>query len=175
MYTAQGKLHSPTAFSDTPASCAFLPWFFRCANNFFPGNCLPRAIIRNDFHVHFAVRCLFCLLKKSRLQLCLPPLPATQLRLSVRLLLFESLVSISSHAGKFCCCCSLTFLAFCKSRSYKERNKSTVIKKYDSSMNSFPVLKNYYVVQRIYTGILVLLRFIILGSIAYSMAMTVIL
>lgn len=87
--THQDTEHSHSHFLSTPTIF------------FFPGNCLPWAIIRNDFHVHFTVSCLFCLLKKSRLWLSLSLFPATQLRLSALPLLFESLLSISTRASDF--------------------------------------------------------------------------
>lgn len=96
---------------------------------------------------------MFCLLKKSQF-LPFALFPDTQLRLSTLPLLFESLISISSHVSDFFVLFRFIFLACCKSRSCKERNsKDTKIKLYYSSV-SLPALKIHFVVQILCTGIL---------------------
>lgn len=163
----KGKLWSPTALSNTSRSCASSLLIFSAHQwFFFPGNCPPWAIIRNDFHVPFTARCLFCLLKKSSLWLSLSLLPASQLRLSPLSFLFESLIPFPSHAHNLLFVL-LLLLLFCflvpsfsllvanqdlakKERIRVQKWKSTVY----NSTNIVPALKIHYVFEIIRTRIL---------------------
>ena len=115
-------------------------------------------------------------LKKEQ-SLTFPLFPATQLRLTALPFLFESLISISSHARNFFLGgVHSIFLACCKSRAYKERNtKSTRIKEEYISMDIFPGLKIHYLLQIVETGIRKHGRHMMWGRICYSMVMAMIL
>lgn len=114
-------------------------------------------------------------LKKEQ-SLTFPLFPATQLRLTALPFLFESLISISSHARNFFFLVHSIFLACCKSRAYEERNtNSTRIKEEYISMDIFPGLKIHYLLQIVETGIHMHCRHMIWGRICYSMVMAMVL